>query len=341
MLTVMETKEKDLEDLKRLWKDGDVMKYVGFPEGLENSDDEMREWYSSLEKRRPMANHFSIFEDDTFAGESFYSIDNGTKRASVDIKLFSFARGKGYATKVLGYTITEAFNNGASVVWVDPDKENEKAIALYRRLGFEEKSFPREMKDEDGTHIYMEKECGKRPREVRQEEEIKTERLTLHSYREKDIAQLEKILTHPFVTETFMVPTFSSKEQMMELLHKLIAFSSTDDTRHLEYGIYLEDTLIGFVNDCGIEGDEIEIGYAMDPDTMGHGYATEAVKAVIKSLFSMGFERITAGYFTNNPASLRVMEKCGMKDNGEEEVEEYKGKSLICRYCEIINPDKR
>ena len=42
----------------------------------------------------------------------------------------------------------------------------------------------------------------------------------------------------------------------------------------------------------------------------GHGYATEAVRAVLEELRDMGFRRVTAGYFEGNEASHRVMEKC-------------------------------
>ena len=48
-----------------------------------------------------------------------------------------------------------------------------------------------------------------------------------------------------------MVPEFESLEQVEKLAKKLIVFSQKDDTKHLEYGIYLDGKLIGFVNDCG------------------------------------------------------------------------------------------
>ena len=51
------------------------------------------------------------------------------------------------------------------------------------------------------------------------------------------------------------------RQELLNLVGKLIEFSKVEDMVHLEYGIYLNDMLIGFVNDCGIEADEIEIGY--------------------------------------------------------------------------------
>ena len=77
--------------------------------------------------------------------------------ASLDIKLFRFARGKGIATKALSFAIEEAFKNGAEKVWVDPNPQNIKAIALYERLGFVSKQMPDYLVEENGvTSIYME-----------------------------------------------------------------------------------------------------------------------------------------------------------------------------------------
>ena len=75
----------------------------------------------------------------------------------MDIKLFPFARGKGIASAALTYAIEEAFKNGAKKVWVDPNPNNVKAIALYERLGFERKPMPEYLIEDEGvTSIYME-----------------------------------------------------------------------------------------------------------------------------------------------------------------------------------------
>lgn len=164
---------------------------------------------------------------------------------------------------------------------------------------------------------------------------IETERLILRPYGNDDVNGLVRLLTDPVITETFMVPEFKSREELRRLAKKLISFSSPDDASHLELGIYLDDELIGFVNDCGIDGDEIEIGYVIHPDHQGHGYATEAVRALISHLAGQGFSKIKAGYFEENHASRRVMEKCGMSDSGETEEEEYRGVVHKCSYMEI------
>ena len=164
---------------------------------------------------------------------------------------------------------------------------------------------------------------------------IRTERLALRPYAPQDLGSLMELLTDPRITKTFMVPALESPEQMERLARRLIAFSQPDDAEHLEYGVFREEKLIGFVNDCGIGDEEIEIGYVIHPDHQGQGCATEAVRALLCELRDMGFRKVTAGYFAENAASRRVLEKCGMHETDAAEEEVYRGKRHLCHYCEI------
>lgn len=170
---------------------------------------------------------------------------------------------------------------------------------------------------------------------IRKKAQVRTERLVLKPYSEADAKPIAALLTDPEITKTFMVPEFETAAQAEALARKLIAFSRIEDTVHLEYGVYLEGRLIGFINDCGAEHGEIEIGYVIAPAYQGKGYASEAVGAVIGELREMGFRKVTAGYFEENAASRRVMEKCGMKPNGHSDEEEYRGVCHRCFYSEI------
>ena len=157
MVTIRETRESDLSLVQALWADGDVMRFVGFPDGLHQSDAQMSGWYRRIESGRPSINHYSIFLDDRYCGESFYRIDpERGHRAALDIKLFPFARGQGIAAGGLSHAIAAAFRHGADVVWVDPDPNNAKAIALYRRLGFVQKAVPDDLRDETCEQLYFE-----------------------------------------------------------------------------------------------------------------------------------------------------------------------------------------
>ncbi|MFN2100207.1 GNAT family N-acetyltransferase [Altererythrobacter sp. MF3-039] len=70
---------------------------------------------------------------------------------------------------------------------------------------------------------------------------------------------------------------------------------------------------------CGLHEDEdrVELGYWIARQWWGRGIATEAAKAVLEVARAMGFARIHAGHFVDNPASGRVLEKAGFRFTGE------------------------
>jgi RimJ/RimL family protein N-acetyltransferase len=78
-----------------------------------------------------------------------------------------------------------------------------------------------------------------------------------------------------------------------------------------------DDALIGI---CGLRTKprkSPEIGYWLGAPYWGHGYATEAARAVIDHAFEdLGLERLEAGARVSNPASRRVLEKCGFQWSG-------------------------
>lgn len=55
-----------------------------------------------------------------------------------------------------------------------------------------------------------------------------------------------------------------------------------------------------------------EIGYWLAEPYWGRGIVTDAVRALVPVIFdTYDIARIQAGIFSNNPASMRVLEKCG------------------------------
>lgn len=60
-----------------------------------------------------------------------------------------------------------------------------------------------------------------------------------------------------------------------------------------------------------------EIGYFIAEPYWGKGIATEAVRQIVEYGFStLGMIRIYAGVFAYNPASMKVLEKCGFQKEG-------------------------
>jgi RimJ/RimL family protein N-acetyltransferase len=61
-------------------------------------------------------------------------------------------------------------------------------------------------------------------------------------------------------------------------------------------------------------GVQAELGWCLDPQCAGHGYATEAVEALIRLAFEdLALRRVTANCFADNERSWRLMERLGMR----------------------------
>lgn len=85
-------------------------------------------------------------------------------------------------------------------------------------------------------------------------------------------------------------------------------------------GVFLitlrDETIVGA---CGLTNQEqtAELGYWLGVPYWGKGYATEAMHAVIDYAFGdLGYDALQAGARVTNPASRRVLEKCGFQWTG-------------------------
>jgi len=70
---------------------------------------------------------------------------------------------------------------------------------------------------------------------------------------------------------------------------------------------------------CGVAtlADQPELGYWLGAPYWGKGYATEALHALIDYAFAdIGHDALQAGARVTNPASRRVLEKCGFQWTG-------------------------
>lgn len=156
-LTIIETSKKDLKNIMELWNDGEVMHFVGFPNGIGITVEQLNQWLLWVNEKGKERKHFSIYHNEIgYCGEAFYDIlPNGY--VTLDIKLFKKARGKNIAYIALKEVIETAFKNGGNIAYVDPHQDNQKAFFLYERLGFQKTPHP-EFYQEDATdvNIYME-----------------------------------------------------------------------------------------------------------------------------------------------------------------------------------------
>jgi ribosomal-protein-alanine N-acetyltransferase len=78
------------------------------------------------------------------------------------------------------------------------------------------------------------------------------------------------------------------------------------------------------IGSCGLRQDSpdarlADLGYELDPAHWGHGYATEAARALLRFGFEgRGVHRIWSHCIAENTASVRVLERIGMVREGRQ-----------------------
>lgn len=146
--------------------------------------------------------------------------------------------------------------------------------------------------------------------------DIKTERLLIRSWEEKDRKDFEAIYGDPEVMELSGGKPHTTQEEFDKTFSRLLKNINC-------YAIVLkeEDKVIGTINYQEdfrrYKINSISIGYEMARAYWGKGYMTEALKAMIRNAFDVrGVDIIGIAHFTVNTGSRRVIEKCGFHHEG-------------------------
>lgn len=159
---------------------------------------------------------------------------------------------------------------------------------------------------------------------------IQTKHLELKPIRTQDLPVLAELLTDEMVKQTYMVPDFSARKEALPMADRIRSLSENPD--HYVSGIYLDQQLIGLLNETDIQGDRIELGYAILPRFHNRGYGTEALTGAIHYLLSQGFREVLTGAFEENAASIRIMAKSGMAKLERQDIVTYRGNAHRCVY---------
>jgi len=147
-------------------------------------------------------------------------------------------------------------------------------------------------------------------------EDISTGRLVLRPLRPDDATRITNLINDPRVYRMLArVPAHQNVAQTLAWMTPHDARRAAD-TAHV-FGIESEGTLIGVVSgerDC--RPLPFTIGYWLAPDVWGRGFMTEAATALVDWLKQRGERAFVAGYFADNPASGRVLDKLGFLKAG-------------------------
>ena len=154
------------------------------------------------------------------------------------------------------------------------------------------------------------------------DEEIKTERLVLKRHRTTfDYAIMwYKLIEEnkPFLTR-FLEHFADITTPEQEYEYFLSSDKACTDMTKMSYALWTrEGDLIGSCDtpELDFKRQEAEIGYLLAEKYTGHGYMTEAVKALEDNLFKRGFHRLTIIMDSENKASENVAIRRGFKKEG-------------------------
>lgn len=145
---------------------------------------------------------------------------------------------------------------------------------------------------------------------------IETERLILRTFRLADAQDSVRICADREVAANTM--TIPHPYTLRDARRWLAAQEASRDPSVFAIVLRQSDVMIGSIGLVPQHAhDRAELGYALAKPYWNMGYATEAARAVIAFGFgTMGLNRIYASHYGRNPASGRVMIKCGMKPEG-------------------------
>lgn len=157
---------------------------------------------------------------------------------------------------------------------------------------------------------------------------LNTERLTLRRMLVSDTDDMYEYARRESVTRYLTWNPHRSRDYTREYLQYIGTHYTIGD--FFDWGVIHngDDKFIGtcgftrfdYNHNCG------EIGYVLNPEYWGHGFADEAVREVMKFGFEvLGLNRIEAKFMEGNESSRRVMEKTGMTFEG------YHRKSMLIK----------
>ena len=150
---------------------------------------------------------------------------------------------------------------------------------------------------------------------------VVNDQVHLSEFRSSDKdALIEHLNDRDIYERTLRIPfpyTDASADEWLALVAKI----TTQQSRPVHFAIRsADDALIG---GCGFDGFQFgkahraEVGYWLAKPFWGRSIMTAVVQRVCQHAFEeFGLVKITAHVFSHNPASARVLQKCGFQEEG-------------------------
>lgn len=166
--------------------------------------------------------------------------------------------------------------------------------------------------------------------------QFQTERTVIRSYRKNDANAVWKVMRHPYVYATTAFIAKDYPRWRVDVWMSCIERSIRNKTGY-EFGMF--DRLTGdYIGNVGLIcvndlNRSAYLTYFIDPSRWNLGYATEGAEEMLRFAFGeLDLHRVGGTCMSHNPASRRVMEKCGLEFVGTVRGE-------LCKDGEFIDVD--
>src|SRR4051794_33094449 len=148
--------------------------------------------------------------------------------------------------------------------------------------------------------------------------QLLTPRLVLRDFEEGDCRRVLAYQSDPRYLRYY---TWSTRDEaaVREFVGRFIEQQREEPRRLFQLAITLPEENALLIGNCGVRVNDTElreghIGYELDPAYWGHGYGSEAARAMLGFGFdALGLHRIWAECLAENLPSVHILEKLGMR----------------------------
>jgi len=149
--------------------------------------------------------------------------------------------------------------------------------------------------------------------------ELESERLIYREINSEDVEEIFKIYSNPEVAKYDWFTPINTKDDALSIIN--CYKKEFENKEEITWGVARknDNKIIGYCNLGSFDDDSIrsEIGYGFNREEWNKGYATEAIKVLVKFGFEvMSFNRIEATVTLGNDASIKALKKANFVQEG-------------------------
>ena len=162
---------------------------------------------------------------------------------------------------------------------------------------------------------------------------LQTDRLYLRRFNlnDEDATHIFQLNSQPGVLQYLHERPLTGIEDAKNIIETIILPQYENNLGR--WAIHLKDSN-EFIGWCGLkyrsDRNETDLGYRLKTSAWGKGYATEAAKACLEYAFNeLKLPQVNACAHVDNKASLKILQKTGMKYSHDEIIDECPVKCFI------------